>query len=263
VNTLLLVLAIASSQDAPLKKIDEPAPLKKVEEKAKAVQIVGMTMVTKSSVKTAYTTTYPAPRRALSVLGGVVAPSGRDATVVSSTQYGSGTVVKKEPNKYWVLACAHTVTPSEAGTNTLLVTSTDGKKLPGKVVSKDALRDLSLLEVTGEADVVVAPIAAVGDEDYKPGKATYKCGYPFGANMVIRRGHLSDVVNSNRDDPSIISALSSSGAVSGDSGGGLFREKKMALIGVVWGGKKEDGMLRATRLREIHHFLKAAKFASN
>lgn len=195
------------------------------------------TLLARSAVRTAYATP--------------TAPG------VTTTQYGSGTVVRADASKLVVLSCAHVCRHESGAAGRLTVMTHDGRWHPAKVLAVDPDADLSLMEVTLGAPCEVAVAKVAAGEGYKPKLAVVKVGFPLGGRRHVGRGEVLDVTSHHVRRPEVVVTVASAKARSGDSGGGLFRESDHALVGVVWGGR-EDG-LRASRLADIQALLRKAK----
>lgn len=173
-----------------------------------------------------------------------------------TTQYGSGTVIRADKTGFYVLTCRHvTEYRGEIAPGKLEVITHAGAALAAKVAAYDSRADLALLRVAAAgADVAVAEVADA--DDYRPGAAVTKVGYPGGGARVVADGVIADYTNTSVADPRVVSTVATAPSVSGDSGGGLFRGSDRKLVGVIWGGRP-DG-LRAVRLPDIHRLLRRA-----
>lgn len=172
-------------------------------------------------------------------------------------QSGSGTVIKKDKNKFYVLSCCHIAEHNgKVGTGTLSIITWEKKSYPAKIISYDKERDLSLIEVDSSSEVRVAKIAE--KDNHTPGDKIVKSGYTWGGNLKMASGVYRNIKSFSERDSSIVSFVSDAYSRSGDSGGGVFREKDLSLVGVIWGGK-EDG-LRAMNLENIRKFLSKSNF---
>lgn len=237
-HTLTFLLAL--SQSPPLEKLPPDAQAK-ADIPAKVTPVKPTSDFRSFSVRTAYEL------------------DRRDAfgRVVTTTQYGSGTVVKVEPKRLLVLACDHTVRDDVGNRHgRLYVTAADGKRRLAKVLHHNTAADLSVIEVPGESFSGVSAATVAASETYAHDTAVVKAGFPGAGAFHLSRGFVKPVTSHSTADPSIVNTIATANARSGDSGGGLFREGDMALVGVVWGGR-EDG-LRASRLREVHAILAKA-----
>jgi S1-C subfamily serine protease len=145
----------------------------------------------------------------------------------------------------------------------LTITTCDERVHPARVVARDALADLAVLEVelkAGTADRIQA-VPLAGTEGYTPGSVVVKMGFPAGHRLHRAVGDVLPVINNPVGRADVVFTVAAAHARSGDSGGGLFRVSDGALVGVVWGGlppKDPSFGLRASRLPEIHQLVKRA-----
>jgi S1-C subfamily serine protease len=174
------------------------------------------------------------------------------------TQHGSGTVVKVAGGKAYVLTCRHVVEEAGAVGSGKVKVALAGKPLAAKVLGHDRARDLALLEVPN-CPPGVAAVKVAAAESFGPALVVWKAGYPRAGPLVVLKGKPRPVVSWSPDDPAVKFLVASPPAVSGDSGGGVFRESDGALVGVVWGGLP-DG-LRATRVEDVRAFFKRLNFS--
>ena len=174
---------------------------------------------------------------------------------LTTTQGGSGTVIKKTAGAFYVLSCRHVVEHEGAiGNGRLTLITHDGKRYRASVVAHSAQADLSIMKATGAADVEAVRVADA--EEYTPGTRVIKVGYPGGGPRVVLEGEMCNFYNRSVDHPEVISTVATAQSLSGDSGGGLFRAGDRQLVGVIWGGSG-DG-LRAVRLTDIRTLLRKA-----
>lgn len=186
----------------------------------------------------------------------LVASSVRVAAFASNgiTQHGSGTVIRKDKKSFRVLTCSHVI---RDGATRYTVTTVDGKQYACQVLIHSVTCDLALLESTAPASEAVQSVK-LADKGWKyhAGRTVTKVGYPRAGPRVIRSGKVLPFVSGSTTHPDVVSTVASVEAISGDSGGGLFNDKK-ELVGVVWGSL--NGQLRASRLKDIYWFLDQQK----
>lgn len=193
---------------------------------------------------------------------------------VGKNGVGSGTIIGVDKDGYDVITCCHVVCvwgthqvqingqPWDEPIGTTWVEPQDGKRYAAEVRAYHKNCDLALLRVKDkQAKVGFSPIAM--KETYEGTEVT-KCGYPGGGQRHIqrsrgmgkRRGPWSF---GNVEWDTVITSVASQ---SGDSGGGLFRDKDHQLVGVVWGAANlGDGWkLCAVPVDEIQTFLKRSNW---
>lgn len=172
---------------------------------------------------------------------------------VSTTQWGSGTVVRIADDHFFVLTCAHVLEHAgQHATGVLRVVLPDGKSYPARPIKILPQYDLSLLRVEGKYPGLAARIAL--KEDFSPGTKLYKSGHPGACQhpVLLEGSVVGHATSVGRDD--IRSIIASAPSRSGDSGGGLYRSSDHCLVGVVWGGR--DGKLYATELKRVQEILR-------
>lgn len=147
---------------------------------------------------------------------------------------GSGTVVRVFADKHWVVTCAHCVKEREAGTHFYTAAT---KK--AQVLVRDEKTDLALLEVEGGGKALQLETA-----DLKRGDVVTFTGFSSG-NAVQRTG----VVAGTNTVDGVPGFELSVGADHGDSGAGVFKDKKLA--GVVWGGRTNAQVVPAQFVKEL------------
>ena len=192
----------------------------------------------------------PALLPALALLFAAVAPPAVDPLVASSvrvtqrvemtdaqgvrtthTSCGSGTVVALG-DRYLVVTCYHVVSSGRLGRVRTDVTGADGVAIPGKVVASDPARDLAVIEASAKL-VGARPATLAAVESYPSGLQVARVGYPRAGPRKIVAGRLTGHSVTDARYPGWTSIVASPQAISGDSGGGLFRRSDGALIGVV------------------------------
>ena len=156
------------------------------------------------------------------------------------TQWGSGTVVRSDGNRCWVLTCHHLFRGRVEQVRCLFA---DGESRAASVVVTDVAHDLALLEVDGDT-----PVARVA----KTTTAGPVTAFGFGVTGKLRatRGALlGKAQTTGAEFPSLRIAAT---VMAGDSGGGVFNERS-ELCGVVWGVR--GGVAYATPLEPIRRLL--------
>ena len=147
------------------------------------------------------------------------------------TSCGSGTVVSLG-GRHLVVTCYHVVSSGRAGRVRTGVTGADGVAIPGKVVAADPARDLAVIETSAKL-VGAKPATLAMTETYPSGLRVARVGYPRAGPRKIVSGRLTGHSVTDVRYPGWTSIVASPQAISGDSGGGLFRRSDGALIGVV------------------------------
>lgn len=99
--------------------------------------------------------------------------------VANATNWGSGTVVRSEGGRSWVLTCRHVCAASRG---TFRVWS-EGREYAAEFVAADWPPDLALLRVA-----VALPVAELADSWPEPGEPVYLYGHEGGGPQVGRVG---------------------------------------------------------------------------
>lgn len=139
---------------------------------------------------------------------------------------GSGIIYKKEDGKAYVVTNQHVVD----GAENVEVVMGDDKRIPAKVLGKDALTDLAVLEIDGENINTVAKIGT--SSDISVGETVLAIGNPLGLEFAnsVTRGIVSGLnrsieVDTNGDGQPdwVTEVLQTDAAINpGNSGGALI-----------------------------------------
>ena len=147
---------------------------------------------------------------------------------------GSGTIIWIEGGHGFVLTCKH-LFRSNQGDGHVVKIRVPGKpgRIDAKLIGKDPSVDLAALYFTDTAGCEFCPVDQDSKEAMQFGAPLFQYGYPVGHRSAegphLRTGTMArEGVNGYQ--------RISSGLVSGDSGGGIFRADTGLLVGVgVWG----------------------------
>jgi S1-C subfamily serine protease len=148
------------------------------------------------------------------------APLWFSVRVHAGSAVGSGTPVKVEGGKTFILTNAHVVA---RGPTQVSVRTTDGKVYAGRVVRTSGRPDVDLALVAVDADLGAAPVAAATPA---PGTGVWMWGYGGGPDVPPMKA--GSVVVNRFVEPTMTATLT---AVSGDSGAGVF-DTRGHLVGV-------------------------------
>ncbi|AFQ15697.1 trypsin-like peptidase domain-containing protein [Bacillus thuringiensis] len=140
---------------------------------------------------------------------------------------GSGVIYKKSGNKAYIVTNNHVIDKA----NKLAVKLSNGKQLDAKLIGRDPLLDLAILEVDGSS---INKVATLGDSSkVRTGEPAFAIGNPLGLNSSVTKGIISSKereisVNTNGDQRSSWQAqvIQTDAAINpGNSGGALFNQK--------------------------------------
>ncbi len=140
---------------------------------------------------------------------------------------GSGVIISSDG---YILTNNHVV---EAGTGSIGVELSDGRRFDAKLVGRDSLTDLAVIRI----DAVDLPTAAFANsDDIQVGQMVIAVGNPLGLNSTVTQGIISALgrgqLNLNKDRYGVEDFIQTDAAINpGNSGGGLF-DLRGALIGI-------------------------------
>lgn len=144
-------------------------------------------------------------------------------------QHGSGSGVIISSDGY-IITNNHVV---EAGSGSIVVELSDGRRYDAKLIGRDSLTDLAVVKI--EASDL--PTATFGNsEDVQVGQIAIAVGNPLGLTSTVTQGIVSALgrgqLNLNSDRYGVEDFIQTDAAINpGNSGGGLF-DLKGALIGI-------------------------------
>jgi hypothetical protein len=189
-----------------------------------------------SSVKTSLYVRFPKP-----------IPLGEGKFQPGIYHLGTGTIVKVEPGRFWVLTCAHTVVAKEEGETSFSVTLHNGKVYPANVALYDVKTDLGLVYIDAKTEVTPAVLA---EEDVVPlGTKTYRYGWATGSRKTQEASKSANTRFTGAKD--VLLHELDNGSDHGDSGSGLFRVSDGKLVGVVWGGRTNAQAVTTVDVRKF------------
>lgn len=167
---------------------------------------------------------------------------------------GTGTIIARRGNTYWVLTCGHIFRDFSDGTISVDVFGTDGgvRRFAGAYVGHDSVADLGLLTVRTDSPLPVGRIAA-SSAGVRPHAAVCSIGCSGGAPPTVQ--HVKVTALNRYVGPANIECTGV--PVQGRSGGGLF-DAEGKLIGVCIAADHRDRRGLYTGLPAIRSFLKGA-----
>ena len=129
---------------------------------------------------------------------------------------GSGVIVRKEKNTYYVLTNNHVA--GEASKITIKLNN--GKTFQGKLVGNDPRIDIALVSFESKDNI---PVAELGDsDDVRPGDICLAFGAPLGYSQSVTQGIVSATGRSESSMSSISDYIQTDAAINqGNSGGPL------------------------------------------
>lgn len=142
--------------------------------------------------------------------------------VIPATDQGSGIVVDDQG---FVLTNRHVIADGDE----IVVTLSDGRQLPAKIVGTDALTDLALLKV--QADRLI-PISWGDSDRCKVGSPVWAVGSPFGLDRTVTFGILSGKHRMVRASTQYQDFMQSDVAVNPGNSGGPLVDARGTLVGI-------------------------------
>lgn len=130
---------------------------------------------------------------------------------------GSGVIVRRDEDVYYVLTNDHVVSNADE----ISVTLDDLREFPGEVVGTDPRRDLALISFeTDESDIVLAPLGDSGA--LRVGDWVLAMGSPFGFQSTVTAGIVSATGRMGGPQGNISDFIQTDAAINrGNSGGPL------------------------------------------
>lgn len=174
----------------------------------------------------------------------VVRIRGKDARG-SGHYYGSGCVIAWG-DKIVVLTASHVV----RGTNRVAIRGKTGYQ-ECTVLDKNPTWDMAVLNPSNPSDLLPAEIAYADSGELQPGDQLESCGFGGNDKLKVNRGVLKRFARGNGGSSTADWLVMSGRARLGDSGGPIFRRKK--LVGVLWGTSGQ--VVIGTQLGRIHVIL--------
>lgn len=142
---------------------------------------------------------------------------GQEQREYKSEGLGSGVIIKKSGNVYYVLTNQHVA----GSANDISVKLYDGREYSGKLVGSDERKDIALVSFeTKETDI---PLAKLGDSDtVKTGDIVFAVGSPLGYMSSVTQGIVSAVGRDGGPNNNINDFIQTDAAINqGNSGGPL------------------------------------------
>ena len=139
---------------------------------------------------------------------------------------GSGILVKREGNKYFVLTNNHVA----GNADEITVLLYDNSSYQGELVGTDERKDLALLSFESEEDL---DIAVLGDSDeLYVGDFVLAVGNPFGFQSTVTSGIISALGRQQGPDNNISDFIQTDASINQGNSGGALVNLKGEVIGV-------------------------------
>ncbi|MEX2442261.1 MAG: Do family serine endopeptidase [Alkalispirochaeta sp.] len=140
-------------------------------------------------------------------------PEGRE---FRSQGLGSGVIVRRDGERYYVITNDHVI----GNADEITITLDNGSDYTGEIVGKDSRKDLAMVSFTSDADI---PVARIGDSsDLHVGDWVMAIGSPFGFQSTVTVGIVSAVERRGGPAGNISDFIQTDAAINrGNSGGAL------------------------------------------
>ena len=156
--------------------------------------------------------------------------------IQNGTIGGSGTIIWIEEGHGFILTCKHLFRSGQTAGHTVQVRIPGRSgKTPAKLLGLDPYYDLAALHFTETTSCEFCPLS-YGKGAMRWGDSLFQYGYPTGWRAAGGPHNRTGTLGS---DGEAGHQRISSGLISGDSGGGVFRASDGLLVGVgIWGNGK-------------------------
>lgn len=136
---------------------------------------------------------------------------------------GSGVIVAAD--KGYILTNAHVVNQA----NTIMVTLSDGRRLPAKLLGADLPSDIAVLQIKAE-HLVAIPLA--DSDSLQVGDFVAAIGNPFGLNQTVTSGIISALQRNNLGIESYENFIQTDASINPGNSGGALVDMQGHLIGI-------------------------------
>lgn len=159
----------------------------------------------------------------------------RDLRALPIPGVGSGVLVRRDADRYFVLTNLHVVKDKER----ITVTLRDGSSLAAEVVGADDRIDLAMLVVRTSADL---PLARLGDSGgVRPGDPVLAVGSPFGLDATLTLGIVSAVGRSGLQVLNISDFIQTDASMNPGNSGGPLVDISGRVVGInTWIQSQQD-----------------------
>ncbi len=154
-------------------------------------------------------------------------PDGDDNEREFRTQgLGSGVIVRRDGDLYYVLSNAHVV----GNADDITVTLDDGREYAGDIVGTDDRKDLALVSFISDEAL---PVATLGDSDgLMVGDWVLAIGSPFGFQSTVTAGIVSAVERRGGPDGNISDFIQTDAAINRGNSGGALVNLQGEVVGI-------------------------------
>lgn len=139
---------------------------------------------------------------------------------------GSGVVVRRQGDLYYVLTNEHVVGQADQ----ITITTTDDEEYTARVVGTDTRKDLALLSFSSSRDI---PLAVLGDSDtLQVGDWVLAIGSPFGFQSTVTAGIVSALNRRGGPAGNISDFIQTDAAINRGNSGGALVNLRGEVVGI-------------------------------
>lgn len=150
----------------------------------------------------------------------------REGREFRSQGLGSGVIVRRDGELYYVITNDHVV----GNADEITITLDDGSDYPAEIVGKDVRKDLAMISFTSDADISVAQI---GDSsNLQVGDWVMAIGSPFGFQSTVTAGIVSAVERRGGPAGNISDFIQTDAAINRGNSGGALVNLAGELVGI-------------------------------
>jgi len=150
----------------------------------------------------------------------------REGREFRSQGLGSGVIVRRDGDRYYVMTNDHVI----GNADEITITLDDGSDYPAEIVGKDARKDLAMVSFTSEADI---PVARIGDSDeLQVGDWVMAIGSPFGFQSTVTVGIVSALERRGGPAGNISDFIQTDAAINRGNSGGALVNLAGELVGI-------------------------------
>ncbi len=153
-------------------------------------------------------------------------PNNEDDRQFRTQGLGSGVIVRREGNTYYVLTNDHVVGDADR-INILL---DDSREFDAELVGKDARKDLAMVSFESRDDI---PVARLGDsETLRVGDWVIAIGSPFGFQSTVTAGIISAVGRRGGPQGNISDFIQTDASINQGNSGGALVNLRGQVVGI-------------------------------
>ncbi|MDR2795087.1 MAG: Do family serine endopeptidase [Spirochaetaceae bacterium] len=156
---------------------------------------------------------------------------GNDGREFRSQGLGSGIIVRKENNTYFVLTNNHVVTDSNGKpVDEIRIATGDSRDYPAELVAREQRRDLAMVKFTTQDNY---PLAVLGDSDLVDvGDWAIAVGNPLGFESSVTMGIVSAVGRTGGPGDNINDFIQTDASINQGNSGGALVNIRGEVIGI-------------------------------